>query len=53
MSGSAVFLEPLLVAAATKPLLFSPVLPKFDVKIETAEQVSVGKAEIEVDVCAK
>lgn len=32
---------------------FSSVLPKFEVTIETADKVSVGKEEIEVDVCAK
>lgn len=32
---------------------FSSVLPKFEVTIETADQVSVGQEEIDVDVCAK
>lgn len=32
---------------------FSSVLPKFEVTVETADRVSVGKEEIEVDVCAK
>lgn len=32
---------------------FSSVLPKFEVTVETADEVSIGKEEIEVDVCAK
>lgn len=42
-----------LKSADNNEACFSPVLPKFEVNIETADKVSIGKEEIEVDVCAK
>lgn len=37
-----------------KPELICPlVLPKFKVSLTTPEEVSVGKEELEMDVCAK